>query len=255
MVLQVDLGWLLTTMLASIRIAAATLLAPVFGLAKIPASVKVLLGLTLSACLVSALALPGPGDNVTLAALLRAALREATIGLAFGFGFMAAHAATQVAGRILDVQVGFGAASVLNPATQVPSPLIGTLFGMTMVAAFLALDGHHLLIRALTSSLIQLPPNSIADFDVIGVIRQSAVMFSFGLALAAPVMFMLLLSDVAMAVFARSMPQLNVLLLSFAVKIIVGVVGLALTIGLTRALFDGLFESTFVYWNNLAGRP
>ena len=55
-------------------------------------------------------------------------------------------------------------------------------------------------------------------------------MFTFGLALAAPVMFSLLLADIALAVMARSMPQLNVFVLSFSVKIVLGLMGLALSV-------------------------
>jgi flagellar biosynthetic protein FliR len=189
----------------------------------------------------------------TLAEFGVAALREAAFGLAFGFGFMVAYAATQIAGRALDVQIGFGAASILNPATQGLAPLIGSVFGMMMVVVFLALDGHHILIRALAASIAGMPPGGGASLDLGLVIEQSGVMFAFGLALAAPVMFMLWLTDVAMAIFARSMPQLNVFVLSFAIKIVLGTVGLALSIGASRALFEGLFDSTFRYWGRLAG--
>jgi flagellar biosynthetic protein FliR len=124
---------------------------------------------------------------------------------------------------------------------------------MVMVMVFLALDGHHVLIRTLAASIAAMPPGGSVGMDIGLTIEQSSVMFVFGLALAAPVMFMLWLADVAMAIFARSMPQLNVFVLSFAVKIFLGTVGLALSIGASRALFEGLFDSTFRYWGRLSG--
>jgi flagellar biosynthetic protein FliR len=108
------------------------------------------------------------------------------------------------------------------------------------------------LIKALSISLEAMPPGATGELDVLLAIRQSAMVFAFGLTLAAPVMFSLWLADIAMAVFARSMPQLNVFVLSFAIKILLGTVGLALSLGLTRNLFADLFESTFRYWDRLS---
>lgn len=252
MSLRINLGWLLTTLLVSIRIASATMLAPVFGPTNVPAPARVMLILGLSAFVVAGTpvqALP-TFDLVTLAI---AAAAEVATGLSFAFGFLAAYAATQFAGRALDIQVGFGAAGVLNPATQTYSPLFGSVFGMLAIAVFLAMDGHHVLLRALVASISAAPPGAVASFvDPAQLLQQSALMFTFGLALAGPVMFTLLLSDVAMAVFARSMPQLNVFVLGFAIKIVLGLLGIAITVKFASVLFGDLFAATFRYWEAVA---
>jgi flagellar biosynthetic protein FliR len=64
-------------------------------------------------------------------------------------------------------------------------------------------------------------------------------------------MGLLLLSDIALAALARSMPQLNVLVLGFAIKIMLGLIGLALGIRLARAVLEPLFATTFQYWDAL----
>ena len=80
--------------------------------------------------------------------------------------------------------------------------------------------------------------------------RRSAIYF--GAALAAPVMLALLLTDVAMAVLARSMPLLNVFVLSFSVKIVLGLTGLAASIKLAEPLLRALYGTTFEYWERAA---
>ena len=77
-------------------------------------------------------------------------------------------------------------------------------------------------------------------------------MFTFGLALAAPVMFSLLLADIALAVMARCMPQLNVFVLSFSVKIMLGLIGLAMSVQLSGATLTTLFESTYRVWDGVS---
>lgn len=253
MSLRVDIGWLIATLLVSLRVASATMIAPVLGPTRIPAAARVVFVVGLSAFIVAALPAATVAAPTNALALAAAALGEVIYGLAFAFGFVVAYAATQVAGRALDVQVGFGAAGVLNPATQAFSPLLGSMFGMLAIAAFLALDGHLVLIKALAASIATLPPGSqLAQLDAGLILSHSAATFTFGLALAAPVMFMLLLADLAMAVFARSMPQLNVFVLGFAVKIVLGLLGLALSVRFSSAVLERLFGASFLYWDGLA---
>jgi flagellar biosynthetic protein FliR len=252
MKLSIDMAGLLGTLLLSARVAAATMLTPIFGPTQIPGPVRVLIALALSAFLVLAVpvAIP-PIDSVTDFAV--ATLGELLLGASLAFGFLVAYAATQIAGRVLDIQLGYGAAAVLSPTTQTPAPLIGTVLGMAMVAFFLGMDGHHVLIRALALSVQTYPPGTLAfglDFGV--HLKFSGAMFTFGLALAAPVMLSLLLADIALAVMARSMPQLNVFVLSFSVKIVLGLIGLAISIKFAGAVLTALFESTFRVWDSVA---
>lgn len=253
MSLHIDLGWLIASLLVSARVAGATMIAPVLGPTQIPATARVVLVVGLSAFIVAALPVTAIKVPMNVFALAAAALGEVVYGLAFAFGFIVAYAATQVAGRALDVQVGFGAAAVLNPATRAFSPLLGSVFGMLMIAAFLALDGHLLLIKALAASIATAPPGSVlTNLPAAAIVNHSAATFTFGLALAAPVMFMLLLADLAMAVFARSMPQLNVFVMGFAVKIVLGLTGLALAVRFAGAALERLFDASFLYWDQLA---
>jgi flagellar biosynthetic protein FliR len=247
----VDIGWLTATLLLSARVAGATMLAPVLGPAQIPALSRVAMTLALSAMIASLIpatsSIPQSASGLVLGMSA-----ELLLGATFSFGFIAAYAATQIAGRVLDVQMGFGAASVLNPTTQTPAPLLGSLFGLVFVAAFLGMDGHHVLLKALAMSAQVVAPGAVIErVAASGLLAHSAIAFSFGLALAAPVMFALLLADVALAIFARSLPQLNVFILSFAVKVALGVCGLALSIRFADKVLISLSETVFGFWGRL----
>jgi flagellar biosynthetic protein FliR len=245
------MAWLVATLLVSVRIAAATAMTAVLGPTQIPAPARVTLVLAISALLVSLVSVPATLDN-SLASLVVAVAGELVIGMAFAFGFIAAYGATQIAGRILDTQIGFGAAAILNPATQTVSPLLANLFGMLAIAIFLSLDGHLLLVKALSLSLQAMPPGSMLSAEEWpSVLAHSGVSFLFALSLAGPIMGLLLLSDIALSVIARSMPQLNVLVLGFAIKIMVGLIGMTLAIRLAHTVLNQLFATTFLYWDGL----
>lgn len=252
MTLRIDTAWLIATLLLSARVAAATMLTPVFGPTQIPGPVRVLIALALSAFLVFAVPVTSVQID-TASELAVATLSELLLGASLAFGFLVAYAATQIAGRVLDIQLGYGAASVLNPTTQTAAPLLGTVFGMAAVAYFMALDGHHVLLRALALSVERFPPGAIAlDLDISEHLKFSGAMFTFGLALAAPVMLSLLLADVALAVMSRSMPQLNVFVLSFSIKIVLGLIGLTASVKFAGGVLTGLFESTWSFWEEAA---
>jgi flagellar biosynthetic protein FliR len=252
MKITVDMAWLMGTLLLSARVAAATMLTPIFGPTQIPGPVRAMIALALSAFLILATPVAlAPVDST--AGLAVAALGELVIGASLAFAFLVAYSATQIAGRVLDIQLGYGAASVLNPTTQTPAPLVGTVLAMAAVAVFLGMDGHHVLIRALALSIETYPPGTLAtDLDVGELLQFSGKMFAFGLALAAPVMLSLLMADVALAVMARSMPQLNVFTLSFSVKIVLGLIGLGLSVKFAGATLTALFESTYRVWDGVA---
>lgn len=248
MSITISTAWLSATLLLSIRIATATALTAVFGPAQIPGTVRVLLAVALGALLAST-ANAAPGVSASAPEIVAACLVEAAIGASYALGFLAAYAATQVGGRVLDMQMGFGVAGILNPETQTAASLIGTALGMVAVAVFLALNGHHVLIRALALSVETFPPAAqLQDFDWLAAPRGAAIMFTYGLALAGPVMGALVLADLAMAVFARSMPQLNIFVMGFALKIVLGLVGLAVSVRLSQSVFGALFDRTFRQW-------
>jgi flagellar biosynthetic protein FliR len=253
MSVQIDIGWLCAILLLAARVAGATAFVPVFGPQTLPGSVRVLVAFVLASLFLSALP-STPAVFHSLTELTVSAIVEAIIGASFAFGFLVAYAATQVAGRVLDIQVGFSVAAVLNPATRTTSALISTLLGVCAIAVFLGMDGHHVLLRALALSVQTMPPGAtgIEQLPFAAFFAHSAVMFTYGLALAAPIMFALLLADLALALFARSMPQLNVFVLSFAVKIVLGMLGLALSIRLSLPVVQSLFEKSFQFWGHLA---
>jgi flagellar biosynthetic protein FliR len=258
-VLHIDLAWLASVLLLATRVAGATVLMPIFGPVEVPGSIRVILAVAIAAALVSGLVglstAAAAASLVSVGSLTVAMLSELVIGATFAFGFLAAYAATQVAGRVLDIQMGLSAASVFNPSLRSFAPLMGSILGMLGVVMFLSLDGHHLLLRALAESARATPPGTVFAGDRFAwdaLISQSGVMFAFGLTLAAPVMFALLLADIAIAFFARSVPQLNPFVLGFAIKILLGIVGLAAALRLSGSLFERLFATTFHYWEQIA---
>jgi flagellar biosynthetic protein FliR len=252
MTLVVDMGWIQTVLLVALRIAAALVLTPLFALGGMPARVRLLLVLALAVTLTSALVVPAPAAVQTLGGLITAAMSELVFGGLLAFGLFTAFAAFQLAGRTIDLQVGFGVASLIDPATRTQAPLLGTFLNFLALAVFFAIDGHLMVIRGLAFSLEHLPPGTpLASIDAGAVVAQFGSMFIFALAVAAPVLIVVFLVDIAMAVMARTMPQLNVFIVSLPLKIVIGLLVLVISVRFMGPLMERIFEQLFNYWQLL----
>ena len=252
MTIGFDLVAMVTVFLVALRVGPLFVLAPVFGAATIPLRVRIALALGLALLLAAAVEPKAGGLALNPGALMAAAATELVLGVALAFGMFAAFGAFLFGGRILDIQIGFGIASVIDPATRTQSPLLGTALNLLAVVVFFAVDAHHALVRALAWSLQHLPPGaSIANLDPTAISAQFGVMFAYGLVLVAPAVFALLLLDVALAVVARTMPQMNIFIVAMPLKVVVGLLVLALTVRHMLPVMTRVFDSVPRYWERL----
>jgi flagellar biosynthetic protein FliR len=252
MVLRVDPAWAALVLLVGLRVAPLFVMAPVLGSVRAPSLVRALLVVALSAAVVSVSGAALAAAPATLAQLLLLGVTELVVGAALAFGLAAAFAAFLFAGRLLDLQFGFGVATLLDPTTRTHAPLLGTALNLAAVSVFFAADGHHLLIRAIGLSLEQFPPGRfIGELHLSAVAAQFGVMFAFGLAIAAPALLAVLLLDLGFALASRTMPQMNVFIIAIPFKIVLGLAVLAASLRHIGAAMTSVFESVFRYWSAL----
>ena len=260
MTAALDMAWLTAAFLVAIRIGPLFVLAPVFGTADIPVRFRVLLALAFAAMLAGAAAAE-PGAAVRVApvlestgAFMSAAMSELAIGVTLVFGVFAAFAAFLFGGRLLDIQVGFGVASLLDPVSRGQAPLLGTALNLLALAVFFALDGHHLLIRGIAWTLEAFPPGrSLSGLQAGAVVRQFGLVFAYGLMIVAPAVIVLLLLDVGLAVAARTMPQMNIFIVAMPLKVVIGVLTLALSLRYLSPALAKVYGSIGLYWREVLG--
>jgi flagellar biosynthetic protein FliR len=126
------------------------------------------------------------------------------------------------------------------------------LLNLTAVLTFFLIGGHHLLLRGLAFSLERIPPGSRLTALPIGtVVEQFGAMFVYAVLLAAPVMTVILLVDIGMAMMARTMPQMNVFIIGLPLKIFVGLVVLAISLGFIGPAFARVFDGLFTGWQKI----
>jgi flagellar biosynthesis protein FliR len=251
--IQIETEWVVSVLLVAVRLAALLWATPLFSLGNVPLRVRLVLTLVFSTAIVAVQPSAHLPDAPTLVTLARAAFIELGVGLLMGFGLHCAFAAFSFGGRLLDLQMGFGVASLINPSSAEQEPLLGTLLLVVGVMTFFLLGGHHLIATGLVQSYVWFPLGQpLAQLDARAVIAQFGVMFSLGTVLVAPVVAVLLLLDAGLAMAAKTMPQMNVFMISIPIKIVVGLLVLAACAPFLSGILRSIYESIFTYWQALA---
>lgn len=251
MTIDIDPRWAVGVFLLSLRLGVLFMLAPFLAGLRGLAVVRILLTLALSVTFIAdgRVAMPEP---VGVYELVPCALVEVFVGGLMAFGAFAAFGAFSVAGKVLDVQTGFGIGSVYDPVTRGGAPLFATMLNMAAVVLFYSLDAHHALMRGIAFSLHQVPPGSgLPALSGEAVIRQFGLMFSLGVALVIPVVLILLLVELGLAVVSRVLPQMNVIMVMVPVKVAAGLAVFALAVGTLQAPMAKVFASIFEYWEQV----
>jgi flagellar biosynthetic protein FliR len=181
---------------------------------------------------------------------------EAIIGLTLGMGAAIFIAAAESAGDMLAVQMGLSGANVLNPVSGTQMPIVGQFMGLFVMALLLASGGHMALLDVLSRSLTAFPPGSAVDLE--GGLTASVGMvghqFVLGLRFAAPVVAAMMIGNAILGVMAKTVPQLNVLMMAFPLQIGIGLFTLALSLTLIAGFFGNWPEQYADLISDVLGR-
>jgi flagellar biosynthetic protein FliR len=207
------------------RVSGLVTFAPFWSNKSAPARVRVVLAFVLSLVslpvVASSIKTP-PADPIGLGVVI---LGELAIGFVLGFGGRLVFSALDIAAQILTIQIGLSLASTIDPSTKAQTTAVGTLAQMFGLMVLMGADGHHWALAATVSSFQTLSPGEISfSGDLLQIpLRLSADALSVGVALAAPAIIILLAVEFLIAIAGRAAPQLQVMVLSFPLKIIAGI--------------------------------
>jgi len=219
----------------------------VFGSKAIPVFARVGLSVLLSLFMLPMAMLPAEMQPSSLVVLAWWLVIELIYGLSAGFVASLFLQSVQMAGQLIDMQVGFGMVNVFDPQFGQQVPLIGNFKFLMALSVFLALQGHHVLISAMAENFRAVPLGVKIHLDNAAVFMIDAVanMFVMALKISLPVMGTVLMTDVALGILARIMPQMNVFVVGITGKLAVGLFMLFLILPFYVSFLEVGFESVY----------
>ena len=219
--------WVTRCLMVGVRISMLMVFAPFFGSGAMPARVKVGLTMALTALLApvvaSTLRAPSPLEVGRMVA------GEMLVGLLLGLTLQFVFDGAQLAGQVVGFQLGYSLVNLIDPQTEVETPVLSIFYQAVTLLMFLQLEVHHWLLRGLAKSFLYLPPGSIvASLAATTELWKAAGgMLLVAMQMAAPALVATMLADVTLGYLGKASPQLPVLFLGLSVKSLLGFAVLA----------------------------
>jgi flagellar biosynthesis protein FliR len=219
-------------LLVLVRVASIISFAPVFGSRSVIPQVKILLSLFIAGMLVFAMDLPMVEFQGWVDLFIRA-VTEVLLGVAIGYAGTLLFEVVQFGGELVGLQMGFGIVNVIDPLTSVRVSLIGQMKFILAVFIFLGIGGHRMIVEAMGRSLEIVGPGMLVFDTDLGMhfVEQFGRMLVVSIKVAAPVMVSLLLASFAEGIVARTVPQMNIFIVGFGIRIAFGMFSLMLSLG------------------------
>lgn len=237
---------IITLALILVRVSSFLVAFPLVEGGNIPNSAKVLLSLIISIVLYGVVPKAGITEAFITENLVFMIIKEALIGVLIGFIARLFFQAVSTAGDIVTMSVGLSSDQMFNPTIGRRVTSIETYQLMLASLLFLALNGHHFFIEGLVKSFELIPMSeqglNLIAFRDLTLVGQ--IVLEMGIKLAAPVMGAIFIANVALGIIGRTVPQINVLITSWPINIILGFAVMIITLPL---LLVSLSE--MIQWN------
>ena len=155
--------------------------------------------------------------------------------------------AVEMAGELIGLQMGLGFAIFFDPQNSGQIDIIGRFLGVIASLAFLAMNGHLMVLALISQSFSTLPVgvSGVNELTFQTLANWGQEIFKSGLQLSLPVLTALLITNLALGILTRAAPQLNIFAVGFPLTLSIGLFVLALSMPfyapiLERLVFDGL---------------
>jgi flagellar biosynthetic protein FliR len=207
-----------------VRLAGLFITAPIYSSRNIPPQLKAAWVLLMTFLVFPVISyhpadLPAPGLALGLAVL-----KEASVGMCLGFGALLLFTGIQMAGQIIDIQMGLGMVNIIDPVTSAQISVMGQFYFLIASLVFLSVNGHHLLIKAVVDSFNILPLGEAHFTGALGteMMHLFSNVFFIAFRVGAPVIGALFITNLALGVVARTVPQMNVFIVGMPLNMGVG---------------------------------
>lgn len=230
--MQLDTSLLWTFFLVFLRCSALFIAAPIFSAQNFPPRVRIYFAVILAMSLTGVVK-PNIGSvPESMPELVLKASHELLVGVLIGSLFHLLFQAIQMAGSLMDTQIGLGMSTTMNPVTGVQVTIISQFKYLLSTVIFLVSDGHHTMLHSLISSYKAAGPGDAISIQALSesTLQLLATFSILAIQIAAPIIAVSLVVDAALGLVSRAVPQMQVFLVGMPAKTIAGLTIVAFTL-------------------------
>ncbi len=240
-------AWLAPLVWPFLRILALFSTVPVLSSRSVPVRTKIALAF-LIALAVSGVLPDAPMIGLNDPRALEAVAQQITVGVCMGLAVRFIFAAMELAGEVIGFQMGLNFAAFFDPTMNSQSSAMARFFGQITLLLFVVSGGHWMVIVAVVKSFAVFPVDGgfMQTLQRLQLHTFGAEIFSAALWIALPVVGMLLFANLALGVISRVAPQINIFAVGFPLTLVIGILGVALTLPALEGPFMRLLERMLV---------
>jgi flagellar biosynthetic protein FliR len=166
-------------------------------------------------------AIHGQHINTATLAIIGMLIENFIVGLALSYAIACVFGAIQGAGAFADSFGGFSFGATVDPVNGNPGGSMTNIYTMVGLAMFLAIGGDAWTLRGLSATFNAIPLSaSVAVKPLLGAMESAGASLLIGaVEIAAPVMLAIVITDIALGMVSKVVPQLNVFAIGFSVKV------------------------------------
>lgn len=171
--------------------------------------------------------------------------KEFITGWLIGFSAYVAFAILTLAGQFIDYQIGFSMVNVFDPLSQTQLTITGNFYYFLFLMIFLMTRSYYFVLKGLKVSfqIIPLGQMTTSTFLYDSLLDFFNEYFLLALRISAPIFFVMLITNVVLGILARTVPQLNMFVIGFPIKILLGLFVLYLTMYLFNNVADIIVDA------------
>jgi len=251
----------LPLMLIVARLTGLFIFTPLLNSATIPVVFRALLAFMLAVALYSG-APPIPEQaSIDVVQLVPLLFAELMVGIVIGLIAMLPLYALQMGGYIMGYQMGLALAESFNPELDTNGSVIGQMLFFFAVFLYIGAGGLDIVFLSLAESLRTAPIGMFAVPDIpldafVGIFSSG---FELALRVAMPILAAVSMSQVAMGLVMKTMPQINIMSVGFAIQIVAGLLILTLLLHIVAEVatdeIDMVMNALTDWVSSLAPRP
>lgn len=235
------MAWVSPLLWPFLRVLAVFTTAPVFSSRVFPMRAKIALAFFVALGTQASLpSMPIIGFNDPR--VLGVVVQQVGVGLAIGFVVRIVFAAVELAGEVVGFQMGLNFAAFFDPTLNAQSSAVARFFGQMTSLLFVVMNGHLMVLFAVNRSFQSFPvdQNFLEALGQMKLHRLGGDLFASALWIALPMVGMLMFANLALGIISRVAPQMNIFAVGFPITLVVGLVGIAVTLPMLDQPFIAL---------------
>ena len=180
-------------------------------------------------------------------------VQQVGVGLSIGFAVRLVFAALELAGEVVGFQMGLNFAAFFDPAMNSQSSAVARFFSQMTAMLFVVMNGHIMVLMAVTKSFEAFPvdQNFLQALAHMKIHQLGTDLFASALWIALPMVGMVMFANLALGVISRVAPQMNIFAIGFPITLVVGLVGIALTLPMLDQPFLALMTRTIEIFGDI----